>query len=258
MFDIFDTHAHYDDSAFDEDRDELIKSLREKGVAKFVNIGSSIEACHSTLQIARDYEDAYCALGIHPEDCGETTDADMDWIRENAAFEKCVAIGEIGLDYHWPEPDHDTQKKWFARQIELAKELHKPIVVHSRDAAKDTIDLMHEHHAEEAGGVIHCYSYSVESAGIFLDMGFYIGIGGVLTFKNAKKLKEVAEWIPVDRFVLETDCPYMAPEPFRGKRNDSSYIKYVIEAMAAIKGTDEDTIRKYAWENAHALYNLPL
>ena len=169
---------------------------------------------------------------------------------------KCLAVGEIGLDYYWPEPDHETQKKWFLRQLELAREIKKPVIIHSRDAAKDTVDLMTEAHAEEIGGVIHCYSYTKETAKIFLDMGFYFGIGGVLTFKNAKKLKEAVEYIPMDRIALETDCPYLAPEPNRGKRNSSLNVPYVIAAMAQIKGITEEEVRKAAWDNSLKLYHM--
>ena len=165
-------------------------------------------------------------------------------------------MGEIGLDYYWSEPDHETQKKWFLRQLDLAREIRKPVIIHSRDAAKDTVDLMTEAHAEEIGGVIHCYSYTKETAKIFLDMGFYFGIGGVLTFKNAKKLKEAGEYIAMDRIALETDCPYLAPEPNRGKRNSSLNIPYVIAAMAQIKGITEEEVRKAAWDNSLKLYHM--
>ena len=167
-----------------------------------------------------------------------------------------MAVGEIGLDYYWNEPDRELQKEWFRRQLNLARELAKPVIIHSRDAAKDTVDLMTEEHAEEIGGVIHCYSYTKETAEVFLKMGFYFGIGGVLTFKNAKKLKEAVAYIPLDRIVLETDCPYLAPEPNRGKRNSSLNIPYVVKALAEIKGVEEETVRKAAWENAHKLYRL--
>jgi TatD DNase family protein len=167
-----------------------------------------------------------------------------------------VAVGEIGLDYYWEEPDAAIQKEWFARQLDLARELELPVVIHSRDAAKDTIDVMTAAGADQIGGVIHCYSYTKEIARTFLNMGFYFGIGGVLTFKNAKKLKEAVEYLPMDRIVLETDSPYLAPVPFRGKRNSSLNIPYVIEALAQIKGISQEEVRRYAWENAHSLYQM--
>ena len=180
----------------------------------------------------------------------------MGWLRHQSQFEKCVAVGEIGLDYYWDEPDRDTQKKWFLRQLDLARECGKPVVIHSRDAAKDTVDIMTAEKCGEIGGVIHCFSYTKETARTFLDMGFYIGIGGVLTFKNAKKLVEVAEYVPMERIVLETDCPYLAPVPYRGKRNCSLFIPYVVEALAQIKGITEEEVRRITWKNAHELYRL--
>ncbi len=256
MTEIFDTHAHYDDESFDDDREELLRALPAEDIGKVVNVAASLATCKSTRALAEQYDYIYCALGVHPGDTEELTEESMDWLRQQCRFEKCVAVGEIGLDYYWDEPDRDIQKKWFLRQLDLARECKKPVVVHSRDAAKDTVDIMTSAKCQEIGGVIHCFSYTKETAKIFLDMGFYIGIGGVLTFKNAKKLVEVAEYAPMDRIVLETDCPYLAPVPYRGKRNCSVLIPYVVEALAQIKGITEEEVRQAAWENAHALYRL--
>ncbi len=256
MTPIFDTHAHYDDAVFDEDRETLLAGLREQGIARVVDIGASLDSCRKARALAEAHEDIYCAIGIHPSETGELREADLDWLRDQCRFEKCVAVGEIGLDYHWEEPEPALQKKWFVRQLQLARELSLPVVIHSRDAAKDTVDLMTAEHAEEIGGVVHCYSYTKETARIFLDMGFFIGIGGVLTFKNSRKLKEAAEYIPLERLVLETDCPYLAPEPHRGTRNDSRNLPYVVSALAQIKGVTEEAVRAAAWENAHRLYRL--
>lgn len=253
---IFDTHAHYDDEAFDEDREELLGCLPENGIARVVNVGASLDSCKKTLALMNKYDFIYGAIGIHPSDTGELNEENFKWLREQCLHEKCVAVGEIGLDYYWDEPERPIQKKWFEKQLELAREINKPVIIHSREACKDTIDIMKAHKSEEIGGVVHCYSYTRETAKIFLDMGFYFGIGGVLTFKNAKKLVEAVEYIPMDRIVLETDCPYLAPVPNRGKRNSSLNIPYVIEAMAAIKGISEEEIRKAAWDNAHALYRM--
>ena len=253
---IFDTHAHYDDESFNDDREALIRSLPEKGIGRIINVGASIETTKTTLELAAKYDYIYAAVGVHPSDISGLNEETFAWLKEQASLSKTVAIGEIGLDYYWPEPDHETQKKWFLRQLDLAREIKKPVIIHSRDAAKDTVDLMTEAHAEEIGGVIHCYSYTKETAKIFLDMGFYFGIGGVLTFKNAKKLKEAVEYIPMDRIVLETDCPYLAPEPNRGKRNSSLNIPYVIAAMAQIKGITEEEVRKAAWDNSLRLYHI--
>lgn len=256
MTPIFDTHAHYDDEAFDEDRDALLTELPENGIARVVNVGASLASCGRTIELMNRYDYIYGAIGVHPSETAELNDEAFEWLRQQCQLEKCVAVGEIGLDYYWDEPDRELQKEWFRRQLSLARELAKPVIIHSRDAAKDTVDLMTEEHAEEIGGVIHCYSYTKETAEVFLKMGFYFGIGGVLTFKNAKKLKEAVAYIPLDRIVLETDCPYLAPEPNRGKRNSSLNIPYVVKALAEIKGVEEETVRKAAWENAHKMYRL--
>ncbi len=253
---IFDTHAHYDDEAFDPDRDELLRGLPENGIEKVVNVGASLASCRRTLELMNRYEHVYGALGVHPSETAELDEEALAWLRQQCQVEKCLAVGEIGLDYYWDEPDREVQKKWFVRQLGLARELKKPVIIHSRDAAKDTVDLMKAERASEIGGVVHCYSYTTETAKQFLDMGFYFGIGGVLTFQNARKLKEAAAYLPLDCIVLETDCPYLAPVPNRGKRNSSLYIPYVVTALAKLKGVEEDTVRQAAWENAHRLYRL--
>ncbi|MBR6664536.1 MAG: TatD family hydrolase [Lachnospiraceae bacterium] len=251
---IIDTHAHYDDKAFDEDRAELLQSMQGAGVERIVNIGSSLGACKRTIQLMEQYDFVYGALGIHPTDSGELTESDIEWIRENCALEKCVAVGEIGLDYYWDEPDRAIQRKWFVRQLALAREVKLPVVIHSRDAAQDTVDIMKAENARDLGGVVHCYSYSKELAKTFLDMGFYFGIGGVVTFGNGRKLKEVVEYLPLDRMVLETDSPYLAPVPFRGKRNDSRKLTHVVEQIAQIKGISLEEVQKTTTRNAYNLY----
>jgi TatD DNase family protein len=256
MIPIFDTHAHYDDEAFDEDRAELLAQLPVEGIARVVNVGSSLASCRTTLNLMEQYEFIYGAIGVHPSETAELSEEGFAWLKEACSHPKCVAVGEIGLDYYWEEPDAAIQKEWFARQLDLAREMELPVVIHSRDAAKDTIDVMTAAGADQIGGVIHCYSYTKETARIFLNMGFYFGIGGVLTFKNAKKLKETVEYLPMDRIVLETDSPYLAPVPFRGKRNSSLNIPYVIETLAQIKGISQEEVRRYAWENAHSLYQM--
>lgn len=253
---IFDTHSHYDDDAFDADRDELIKSLPAKGIEKLVNVGADMGSCRTSLLLAEKYDYVYAALGVHPSEVEELTEADMAWIKEHASHEKVVAIGEIGLDYHWSEPSPEIQKKWFVRQIELAKEVGLPIIVHSRDAAEETMQIIKEKRAYECGGVIHCYSYSKELAREYVKMGFYIGVGGVVTFKNAKKLKQTVEEISLQHIVLETDCPYMAPEPNRGKRNDSSLLSYVAEEIAHIKNVTKEEVIAVTTENAKKMYRL--
>lgn len=253
---LFDTHAHYDDEAFEPDRDELLRSLPENGIEKVVNVGASLASCRRTMELMNRYEHVYGAVGVHPSETAELNEEALAWIRQQCQVKKCVAVGEIGLDYYWDEPDRDVQKKWFVRQLGLAREQNKPVIIHSRDAAKDTVDIMTAEKASEIGGVVHCYSYTTETAKIFLDMGFYFGIGGVLTFQNARKLREAAAYIPLDRIVLETDCPYLAPVPNRGKRNSSLNIPYVVAALAELKGVEEDTVRQITWDNAHRLYRL--
>ena len=256
MTPIFDTHAHYDDKAFDEDREELLISLPAQGIGRVVNVGSSLDSCKMTLNLMDCYEYIYGAIGIHPSDTAKLTEGDMDWLQVHCGHGKCVAVGEIGLDYYWGEPERELQKKWFVRQLELARQVKKPVIIHSREAARDTADILTAERAREMGGVIHCYSYTKETAKTYLDMGFFFGIGGVLTFRNARKLKEAVEYIPIDRIVLETDCPYLAPVPNRGKRNSSLNLPYVVTAMARIKGLDEEEVRKITWENALQLYHM--
>lgn len=253
---IFDTHAHYDDKAFDKDREELLLSLPAQGIGKVVNVGSSLDSCKTTLELMDSYDYIYGAIGIHPSDTAELAEGDMDWLQTCCSHRKCMAVGEIGLDYYWDEPERELQKKWFVRQLELARQVKKPVIIHSREAARDTADILTAERAGEIGGVIHCYSYTKEMAKVYLDMGFFFGIGGVLTFKNARKLKEAVEYIPMDRIVIETDSPYLAPVPNRGKRNTSLNLPYVVSAMAQIKGLDEETIRKITWDNALQLYRM--
>lgn len=252
---IFETHAHFDDEAFNEDREELLAALGEQGIGRVVNIGASLSSCKQTIALMERYPFIYGALGIHPSETEELDEKAFAWLKEQCAHSKCVAVGEIGLDYHWPEPERALQKKWFVRQLEMAEELKKPVVIHSRDAAQDTIDIL-KGYKGQSGGVIHCFSYTKETAGIFLNMGFYIGIGGVVTFKNAKKIKEAVEYIPLDRIVVETDSPYLAPEPYRGKRNSSLYLPYIIEEIAAIKGLSPGQVEETVWQNAEKLYHF--
>lgn len=253
---IFETHAHYDDKKFDSDREELLASMEEHGIGTIVNIGSNMETSRWTVEAVKRYPIMYGAVGVHPSDTGEMCEADLEKLREYAQQKRIVAVGEIGLDYYWDEPEREIQKKWFEAQMDLAREVQLPMVIHSRDAAKDTKDMMKAAGAEEIGGVIHCFSYSKEMAREFLSMGFYIGIGGVVTFKNAKTLKEVAEYIPLDRLVLETDSPYLSPEPHRGKRNSSINLTYIAKAVSEIRGMDEGELIKVTQENAKRLYRM--
>ncbi|MBO4749279.1 MAG: TatD family hydrolase [Lachnospiraceae bacterium] len=253
---IFDTHAHYDDRAFEEDREALVDSLPKAGVGRVVNVGSTIESNAQCLALAEKYDFVYAAIGVHPSESEPLNEELLANLAEQCRHPKCVAVGEIGLDYYWPEPSAEVQKKWFIRQLELARELKKPVVIHSREACRDTIDILKAQRAEEIGGVIHCYSYTKETAREYLDMGFYFGIGGVLTFKNAKKLKETVEMLPMDRIVIETDCPYLAPVPHRGERNDSRRLAYVVRELSQMKQITEEEVRRITWENACRLYRM--
>lgn len=253
---IFETHAHYNDEAFREDREEIFAQLEEKRIGRVVNIASDLESIDECLDLAENHPFMYCALGIHPSDSAPLTDALLAGIRDKLSNPRVVAVGEIGLDYYWDTPDRAIQKHWFEEQLEMAREAQLPVVIHSRDAAQDTLQIMQAHRAQEIGGVVHCFSYSLELAREYVKMGFFIGIGGVVTFKNARKLKEVAAGIPIENIVLETDCPYLAPVPYRGKRNSSLYLPYVAEEIARLKGMDTEKVIEITEKNAERLYRL--
>lgn len=253
---IFDTHAHYDDKAFDEDRQELLSTMQANGIARIVNIGSDFASNEKTLMLAKQFDFVKAAFGIHPEFADQLNEENFKYIEELCKLDECVAVGEIGLDCYWPEPDVSIQKPWFERQMDLAKRIGKPIVVHSRDAAQETYEMMKAAGARDIGGVVHCFSYSKEMAGQFVDMGFFIGVGGVITFKNGKKLKEVVEYIPLEHIVLETDSPYLAPVPFRGKRNSSLMLPHIVETISEIKGISREEVEQITWDNAHRLYRM--
>lgn len=255
---IFESHAHYESRQFDEDRDALLESFNENGIGYVVNVASSAQTTKQSIALAEKYPWIYASVGVHPSDIGEMDEAEYQWLAKMCDHEKCVAVGEIGLDYYWDkEPEvRENQRYWFERQIALAKTQKLPIIVHSRDAAKDTMDIIKKTDAASVGGVIHCFSNSLEFAKMYVDMGFYIGIGGVVTFKNAKVLKEVAAWTPLERILLETDCPYMAPVPNRGKRNSSLNLPYVAQMIAALKGISYDEVANATFENAKRMYRI--
>ena len=231
---IFDSHAHYDDEAFNEDREEVIQGLKDKRVIGVLNCGASIEGARMSVELSNKYDFIYSAVGIHPEHADMVNEQVIEELRGLAQNPKVRAIGEIGLDYYYEEnPSRQIQKDAFKLKMKLAKELKMPVVIHDRDAHKDTLDILKEF--PEVIGVVHCFSGSVEFARECLKLGYYIGFTGVITFKNAIKLVEVARVVPMDRILVETDCPYMAPTPHRGKRNQSDYIKYIIEKVAEIK-----------------------
>ena len=311
---ICDTHAHYDDEAFDNDRESLLESgLLEGGVELIVNVGASMRGADASAEFARRFKVAYAGCGIHPDDVGvfahagyipdvdsagtpsaeigleagnksgngtgtsydseeseisrrrrlewarfSSADDAMEHLRKLCSGPKVVCVGEIGLDYHWMVEDKEAQQRWFREQMCLAFELGLPINVHSRDAAQDTLDLIRENYdaGHATGGIIHCYSGSRELAAEYIKMGYYLGIGGVVTFKNAKTLKRVVEDTPIERLLTETDCPYLSPEPNRGKRNDSRYIRYVVEKIAELKQMDVESCARILQKNAHDVYRI--
>lgn len=255
---IFESHAHYDDERFDEDRDQLLSSMQENGIEYIVNIGSDIESVKTTIELTKKYSFIYGAVGVHPSDVGELDDTKIEWLYEQSKNDKVVAIGEIGLDYYWEKEEaaKEIQKKCFVAQLNIAKKANLPVVIHSRDAAKDTLDIMKSEKADKIGGVVHCFSYSKEMALEYVNMGFYIGIGGVITFSNAKKLKEAVEVIPLEKIVLETDCPYLAPVPNRGKRNSSLNLPYIAKEIANIKGVTYEEVVALTNTNAKELFGI--
>ena len=252
---IFDSHAHYDLEQFDEDRDELLSSMGEHQVGAIVNVGSDWDSVAETVALAEKYPHVYAAVGIHPDEVGILDEERFAFLREQCQRDKVVAVGEIGLDYYWDHESHDVQKKWFIRQLELARELDLPVSIHSREAAADTMEIM-KTHGRGLRGVIHCFSYSLEQAREYIKMGYHIGVGGVVTFKNGRKLKEIVTEIPLERILLETNSPYLAPEPFRGKRNDSSYLTYVAEEIANLKGITCAEVIAQTEKNARELFGL--
>ncbi len=251
---IFDTHAHYDDEAFDDDRYEVIEKAHESGVGLIMNACADMDGLKSGAELAAKYPYVYISAGVHPQEVGGMTESDIDIIKKAAENEKVKAIGEIGLDYYYENAPRDIQKKWFLRQTELAQELSLPVMIHDRDAHRDTMEILH--YAKNEGGVFHCFSGSVEMAREALNMDMYIAIGGSVTFKNSKTPKEVAAYVPSDRLVIETDSPYLTPVPFRGKRNNSSYLRYVVEMLASLRGTDAEEIERITYENGKRLFGI--
>lgn len=255
---IFETHAHYDDKKFDSDREELLLSMQENGIDKIINIGCDKKTCEATIDLMNTYDFVYGAIGVHPSDIKTMDEELFFWMGQQLSHPKVVAVGEIGLDYYWDKEEEiqKLQRDWFVRQLELAKEADLPVIIHSREAAADTLEIMKQEHRENSRGVIHCFSYSKEVAREYVKMGYYIGVGGVSTFKNAKKLKEVIVETPIEHILLETDCPYMAPEPYRGKRNSSLYLPYVVRQIAELKGMKEEAVEEITYQNAENLFSI--
>jgi len=248
----FESHAHYDDERFDEDRDTLLASFPAEGIETVVNASSDIKSSKASIALSEKYPFFYAAVGVHPHDVENITEADIDELRELSKHPKVVAIGEIGLDYYYDLSPRDLQRHWFKRQLELADELKMPVIIHSRDAAQECFDIIKNSNVRN--GVIHCYSGSAEMAEEYIKMGFYIGVGGSLTFKNNKKGVETVERIPIEKILIETDSPYLAPVPYRGKRNDSRLLKYVVERISQIKNIPENDICNITKNNAQNLF----
>lgn len=251
---IFDTHSHYSDSAFDNDRYEVLDSLKEKGVEYVMLASTCTEDIHENSLLAEKYDYIYTSAGFHPENINDIPENYIDILKETVSADKKVkAIGEIGLDYHYEGFDREKQIKVFEKQVETANELDLPVIVHSRDACEDTLNILKKYRPK---GVVHCFSGSAETAEIIVKLGMYIGFTGVLTFKNAKKAVRAVEVVPPDRLLLETDCPYMAPVPFRGKRCDSSMISFTAERAAEIKGVSVQKLLDITCENGIRLYGI--
>lgn len=252
---IFDSHAHYDDSAFDADRDELLGKMQEGGVGKIICVAAEWNSFDRINEICQKYSFCYQALGIHPENATDLSPERRPVLEEIIKTRKPVAVGEIGLDYHYPEPSAEIQRDIFIYQLELAKQLDLPVIVHSRDASEETLDII-KAHTPQRKGVIHCFSGSYETALEYVKMGFFIGIGGVVTFKNGRKLKEIAQKLPLTSILLETDCPYMAPAPFRGERNTSLLLPYVVKEIASLRSISEEEVINTTEANAKKLFNI--
>ena len=257
---IFDTHAHYDDEQFDNDRDEVIESLKNENVTKCINIGCSVKTAIKACEIANKYDFIYAAIGIHPSEIGQTTEIIENQVKEIKEIaqknKKIIAIGEIGLDYHWNKSNKELQQKAFIQQIELANELKLPISIHTRDAIDDTINIIKNKIKIEFGGVLHCCPFNKELVRHGLEAGLYIAFGGTCTFKNAKNADEIIKMVPNNKMLVETDSPYLAPEPFRGTRNDSRNLKYIINKIANTKETTMETIANITYDNAKKLFKI--
>ncbi|MDH5164210.1 TatD family hydrolase [Heyndrickxia sp. FSL K6-6286] len=253
---LFDTHVHLNDSQYDLDLKEVIQNAQNAGVKKMVVVGFDRPTINRAMELIETYDFLYASIGWHPVDAIDMTDEDLIWIEELTKHPKVVALGEMGLDYHWDKSPKEIQKEVFRKQIRLAKKVKLPIVIHNREATQDIVDILKEEDAQEVGGIMHCFSGSPEIARECINMNFYISLGGPVTFKNAKKPKEVALEIPLDRLLIETDCPYLAPHPYRGKRNEPAYVKLVAEQIAEIKGISFEEVAKQTSLNANKLFGI--
>ncbi|NBI30796.1 TatD family hydrolase [Chengkuizengella marina] len=253
---LIDTHVHLNAEQFNEDREQVIERARQNGVSIMINVGFNRETIPETIELSEKYDFIYAIVGWHPTDAIHMTPDDLNWIESLCNHKKVVAIGEIGLDYYWDTSPKDIQQEVFREQIRLARKVNKPIVIHNRDAHQDVVDILAEENAAEVGGVMHCYSGSWEIAQKCLDMNFYISFGGPVTFKNAKQPKEVLKNVPLDKLLVETDCPYLTPHPYRGKRNEPAYVKYVAESAAELKDLSFDEVARITTNNAKKCFQI--
>jgi TatD DNase family protein len=253
---LFDTHVHLNAEQFSEDLNEVIDRARMEGVQYMVVVGFDRPTILKAMELIEEYDFIYASIGWHPVDAIDMRDEDLMWIEELANHPKVVAIGEMGLDYYWDKSPKEVQQEVFRKQIQLAKKVKLPIVIHNREATADIVTILKEENAAEVGGIMHCFSGSVEIAKDCVEMNFYISLGGPVTFKNAKKPKEVAQEIPLNKLLIETDCPYLAPHPYRGKRNEPSYVKLVAEQIAELKGLSYEEVSQATTENAKILFGI--
>ncbi|WP_456277153.1 TatD family hydrolase [Bacillus sp. AK128] len=253
---LFDTHVHLNADQFNDDLEEVIERAQQQGVRKMVVVGFDRPTIKKAIELAETYSFIYASVGWHPVDAIDMTDEDLQWIEELSFHPKVVAIGEMGLDYHWDKSPKDIQKEVFRKQIQLARRVKLPIIIHNREATQDIVDILKEENAAEVGGIMHCYSGSLEVAKECIDMNFYISFGGPVTFKNAKKPKEVAKELPLENLLIETDCPYLAPHPYRGKRNEPSYVALVAQEIAELKGLTYEEVVQKTYDNARQIFNI--
>lgn len=253
---LFDTHSHLNAEQFKDDLQEVIARMKEVGVSYTVVVGFDEVTIKKAIELAETYDFIYAAVGWHPVDAIDMTEEHLKWLEELAAHPKVVALGEMGLDYHWDKSPKEVQKEVFRKQIRLARKVNLPIIIHNREATQDIVDILKEENASEVGGIMHCYSGGVEVAKQCVEMNFLISLGGPVTFKNAKKPKEVAMEIPMEQLLIETDCPYLTPHPFRGKRNEPSYVKLVAEEIAQLKGLSYEEVAAKTTENAKKLFGI--
>ena len=253
---IIESHAHLDDEAFDGDRKQLMAQIKRSNIKYVMNVSASLSSIKTSVALANQYDFVYTSVGVHPSETGELNERNFMWMKNQVFGKKVKAIGEIGLDYYWDTPEKEVQQYWFRRQLQLAREMNMPVIIHSREAAADTYRIMKEERADRLSGVIHCFSYTKETAKNYLNWNYYFGIGGVITFQNAKKLKEAVEYIPIQNIVLETDSPYLSPVPYRGKRNSPLNLPIIAEEIARLKRMDVDKVIAITRENAKKLYRL--